>query len=140
MRTSIPVNIDALRPMIRSLVVERFKIAIHTEERPVNTYVLSATGPKLKPADDCGIRRMLVVARGLGVAAALYMDGGLRVDGGAARGRGADAPVEPAAVSRRNRAGEGYPDRTRAETATSDRLSREPGSALRMGEIFIVVP
>jgi len=50
-RTSIPVNIDALRPMIRSLVVDRFKLVTHTEERPVTTYVLTATKPKLKAAD-----------------------------------------------------------------------------------------
>jgi len=50
-RSAIPVNIDALRPMIRTLITDSFKLVTHTEERPVNTYVLSATKPKLKKAD-----------------------------------------------------------------------------------------
>jgi uncharacterized protein (TIGR03435 family) len=50
-RSAIPVNIDALRPMLRSLVIERFKLAAHTEERPVTTYVLTAAKPKLTKAD-----------------------------------------------------------------------------------------
>jgi uncharacterized protein (TIGR03435 family) len=50
-RSAVPVNIDALRPMIQALVVDRFKLATHREERPVNAYVLSANKPKLKKAD-----------------------------------------------------------------------------------------
>jgi uncharacterized protein (TIGR03435 family) len=50
-RNAIPVNIDALRPMIRSLITERFKVEAHTENRPVNAYTLSAAKPKLKKAD-----------------------------------------------------------------------------------------
>lgn len=50
-RGAVPVNIDALRPMIRSLVIERFQVASHTEDRPVNTYVLTAVKPKLIKAD-----------------------------------------------------------------------------------------
>jgi len=50
-RNTIPVNIDALRPMIRSLITERFKVEAHMENRPVNAYTLSAPKPKLKKAD-----------------------------------------------------------------------------------------
>ena len=50
-RGAIPVNIDTLRPMIRSLVIERFQMASHKEDRPVNTYVLTAVKPKLTKAD-----------------------------------------------------------------------------------------
>ncbi|HVN04844.1 MAG TPA: TIGR03435 family protein, partial [Bryobacteraceae bacterium] len=50
-RTSVPVNIDALRPMIRSLVTERFQMVAHMEERPIDAYTLVAVKPKLKKAD-----------------------------------------------------------------------------------------
>ncbi|MGA7237713.1 MAG: TIGR03435 family protein [Bryobacteraceae bacterium] len=50
-RGAVPVNIDALRPMIRSLVIERFQMTSHTEDRPVNTYLLTAVKPKLTKAD-----------------------------------------------------------------------------------------
>jgi len=45
------IDIDALRPALRALLVERFKLTTHTEERPVDAYTLSAVKPKLKPAD-----------------------------------------------------------------------------------------
>jgi uncharacterized protein (TIGR03435 family) len=50
-RSAIPVNIDALRPMIRALVIDRFKMVSHMEDRPINTYVLKSVNPKLKKAD-----------------------------------------------------------------------------------------
>jgi uncharacterized protein (TIGR03435 family) len=50
-RASVPVNIEALRPMLRTLIVDRFKLATHTEERPINTYTLTAVKPKLTKAD-----------------------------------------------------------------------------------------
>lgn len=50
-RNSIPVNIDALRPMLRTLIKERFQIEAHTEERPMDAYKLSANKPKLKKSD-----------------------------------------------------------------------------------------
>jgi uncharacterized protein (TIGR03435 family) len=56
-RNGVPVNIDAIRPMIRSLVVERFKLVSHMEDRPVNTYVLTAPKPKLKQADPASRTR-----------------------------------------------------------------------------------
>jgi uncharacterized protein (TIGR03435 family) len=37
--------------MIRALIVERFKMDAHMENRPVNAYTLMATKPKLKKAD-----------------------------------------------------------------------------------------
>jgi uncharacterized protein (TIGR03435 family) len=51
-RGIVPVNIDALRPMIRSLITERFKVVAHMENRPITAYTLVATSkPKLKKAD-----------------------------------------------------------------------------------------
>jgi uncharacterized protein (TIGR03435 family) len=50
-RSSVPLNIDALRPMIRALVVDRFKLVVHTEDRPLAAYTLTAIKPKLKKAD-----------------------------------------------------------------------------------------
>ena len=50
-RSGTPVNIDALRPMIRSLIIERFQMKSHMENRPVNAYTLLARKPKLEKAD-----------------------------------------------------------------------------------------
>jgi uncharacterized protein (TIGR03435 family) len=50
-RNTIPINIDALRPMIRSLIIERFKMQAHNENRQLNAYNLVAVKPKLKKAD-----------------------------------------------------------------------------------------
>ncbi len=50
-RNSVPVNIDALRPMLRALITERFQLAVHTEDRPMNAYTLVSNKPKLKKAD-----------------------------------------------------------------------------------------
>jgi uncharacterized protein (TIGR03435 family) len=50
-RNAVPVNIDALRPMMRALITERFQMAAHTEDRPMNAYTLTANKPKLKKAD-----------------------------------------------------------------------------------------
>ena len=45
------MDIDDLWPMLRALLVERFKLAIHTEERPATAYTLTAVKPKMKKAD-----------------------------------------------------------------------------------------
>jgi uncharacterized protein (TIGR03435 family) len=45
---------ESIRPLLRALLTERFKMVVHTEERPVPTFVLSAAKPKLKPADPTG--------------------------------------------------------------------------------------
>ena len=50
-RSGVPVNIDALRPMLRALITERFNLKVHTEDRPLNAYTLVALKPKLKKAD-----------------------------------------------------------------------------------------
>jgi uncharacterized protein (TIGR03435 family) len=53
-RGGIPLNIDALAPMIKSLVIERFKMQFHMEDRPQNSYTLTALKPKLTKADPNG--------------------------------------------------------------------------------------
>jgi uncharacterized protein (TIGR03435 family) len=45
------IDIDDVRLMLRALLVERFKLATHTEERPVSAYTLVAVKPKLQKAD-----------------------------------------------------------------------------------------
>ena len=46
-----PADMGALRVMLRSLLVDRFKLATRFEDRPVNAYTLTAVKPKLQPAD-----------------------------------------------------------------------------------------
>jgi uncharacterized protein (TIGR03435 family) len=45
------VDFDTLRLMLRALVVDRFKMTTHTEDRPVSAYTLVAAKPKLTKAD-----------------------------------------------------------------------------------------
>jgi uncharacterized protein (TIGR03435 family) len=45
------LDIDDVWTMLRALVVERFKLTTHTEDRPVTAYTLVAVKPKLKKAD-----------------------------------------------------------------------------------------
>ena len=49
-----PIDIDTLIAMIKNLLVERFKLQTHMEERPINAYTLMAVKPKMKPADPNG--------------------------------------------------------------------------------------
>jgi uncharacterized protein (TIGR03435 family) len=42
---------DALNSMMRALLVDRFKLAVHYEDRPVDAYSLVAVKPKLAKAD-----------------------------------------------------------------------------------------
>jgi len=42
---------DDLQTMLRALLVDRFKMAVHYEDRPVDVYTLAAVKPKLKKAD-----------------------------------------------------------------------------------------
>jgi uncharacterized protein (TIGR03435 family) len=42
---------DAVRPMLRALLADRFKLATHLEDRPVPAYTLVAVKPKMKTAD-----------------------------------------------------------------------------------------
>jgi uncharacterized protein (TIGR03435 family) len=42
---------EDLQAMMRALLVDRFKMAAHYEDRPMDAYTLVAAKPKLKPAD-----------------------------------------------------------------------------------------
>ena len=42
---------DVFAPMLRALLMERFGLAYHTEQRPVSAYSLVAAKPKMKKAD-----------------------------------------------------------------------------------------
>jgi len=42
---------DAVRPMLRALLADRFKLATHLEDRPVSAYMLVSVKPKMKAAD-----------------------------------------------------------------------------------------
>jgi uncharacterized protein (TIGR03435 family) len=46
-----PIDTDIYRPMIRALLIDKFKLAVHYEDRPVPAYILSAAKPKLQKAD-----------------------------------------------------------------------------------------
>ena len=45
------IDADSLFAMVRKLLADRFKLTIHTEERPMDAYTMTALKPKLKPAD-----------------------------------------------------------------------------------------
>jgi uncharacterized protein (TIGR03435 family) len=49
-----PIDIDTLIAMVKNLLVERFKLQTHMEERPINAFTLMAVKPKMKPADPNG--------------------------------------------------------------------------------------
>jgi uncharacterized protein (TIGR03435 family) len=49
-----PIDIDTLIAMIKNLIVERFQLKTHMEERPVNAYSLVAVKPRMKQADPNG--------------------------------------------------------------------------------------
>ena len=58
-------------PMLRSLLVERFKLRVHYESRPTPTYALTHAredrrlGPDLRPSSiDCNVERERVTQRG----------------------------------------------------------------------------
>jgi uncharacterized protein (TIGR03435 family) len=46
-----PLDNEAMAPMIRALLVDRFKMKYHTEEKQVSAYSLVAGKPKMKKAD-----------------------------------------------------------------------------------------
>jgi uncharacterized protein (TIGR03435 family) len=46
-----PIDLDLIRPALRALLTDRFKVKIHTEMRPGNAWVLTATKPKLAKPD-----------------------------------------------------------------------------------------
>jgi uncharacterized protein (TIGR03435 family) len=45
------IDIDDLRHMVQLLLIERFKMKVHMEDREVNAYTLTAANPKMKKAD-----------------------------------------------------------------------------------------
>jgi len=47
----LQIDLDDLRLMLRALLVERFKLATHFEDRPVSAYTLVLDKPKLQKAD-----------------------------------------------------------------------------------------
>jgi uncharacterized protein (TIGR03435 family) len=44
-------DIDDIRSMLRALLIDRFKMVVHKEDRPVNAYTLTSANPKMKKAD-----------------------------------------------------------------------------------------
>jgi uncharacterized protein (TIGR03435 family) len=49
--TGPEIDMDDLTHMLQTLIVERFKMKTHYEDRPVTAYTLVSVKPKLKPAD-----------------------------------------------------------------------------------------
>ncbi len=47
-----PMEHETVAPMLRALLVDRFKMRYHTEERPVSAYSLVAVKPIMKKADS----------------------------------------------------------------------------------------
>jgi uncharacterized protein (TIGR03435 family) len=45
------VDLDLYRPMYQKLLIDRFQMKVHFEDRPVNTWVLTAVKPKLQRAN-----------------------------------------------------------------------------------------
>jgi len=50
-RASTLLDTESIGPMLHSLLVERFKLTTHIEERPISIYQMIAVHPKLKKAD-----------------------------------------------------------------------------------------
>ena len=46
-----PIDTDTVFAMVRTLLADRFKLAVHFEDRPMTAYTLTAPKPKLKKAD-----------------------------------------------------------------------------------------
>ena len=57
-------DVDELRAVLQGLLMDRFKLKVHTEDRLVETYVLTAGKPKLKPAQDTSARTKCTPAPG----------------------------------------------------------------------------
>jgi len=50
-QTGTQMDPENLRAMLRALLIDRFQIKAHTEDRPVSAYTLIAVNPKLRKAD-----------------------------------------------------------------------------------------
>jgi len=44
-------DVESVRPMLQRFLTDRFKLAVHFEDRPLNSFVLTANKAKLQPAD-----------------------------------------------------------------------------------------
>ena len=51
------ISQEELQLMLRALLIERFKMEIHTEDRPITAYTLLAVNPKMKAADPASRTR-----------------------------------------------------------------------------------
>lgn len=49
--TSGRIDLEDLLPMLRTLLIDRFQIKFHMEDRPANAFTLVADNPRLTPAD-----------------------------------------------------------------------------------------
>jgi uncharacterized protein (TIGR03435 family) len=49
--TNVPVPLQELGPALQALLIDRFKMKVHFEDRSVDAYTLIAVKPKLKKAD-----------------------------------------------------------------------------------------
>jgi uncharacterized protein (TIGR03435 family) len=54
-----PIDFEILAGMLRSLLKERFKLEVHTEDRPMPAYTLVATKPKMKKSDPASRTRFM---------------------------------------------------------------------------------
>ena len=50
------LDAEELREMLQTLLIDRFKLKVHTEDRPIEAYTLTAGKPKMKPAQDASVR------------------------------------------------------------------------------------
>jgi uncharacterized protein (TIGR03435 family) len=48
------IDFDQLRVMLQKLLIERFQMKVHMEDRPIDSYRLIAVNPKLHPANSTG--------------------------------------------------------------------------------------
>ena len=46
-----PIDTEDLREMLQALLIERFQMKVHMEDRPLTAYTLIAVNPKMKKAD-----------------------------------------------------------------------------------------
>lgn len=57
--SSTGFDLDDLRLMVRALLVDRFRLSTHVEDRPVTAYTLAADRPKLQAADPANRSRWI---------------------------------------------------------------------------------
>jgi uncharacterized protein (TIGR03435 family) len=60
-------SIDDARPALQTLLIDRFKMKVHFEDRPVTAYTLVAAKPKLKKADPAGRTGCKATGAALGI-------------------------------------------------------------------------